>query len=63
MSPDEKLHLQISRALDANLKKYSSWEIQFLKNVSKLLENSYKSASPKQKKMAWQLTKVQAIKD
>lgn len=57
MKPDEKLKLQISRALDTGYSKYTAWEISFLKNVQELFDHRFKAPSPKQKKMAYELTK------
>lgn len=60
MSPNEKLLLQIERAFDADYKNYSEWEKEFLRNICELIKDPRKSPSPKQKNMAWQLTKKHA---
>lgn len=57
MSPEEKLKLQISRALDIGYSKYTLWEINFLKTVHGSLANKYKTVSVKQKAIAYKLTK------
>lgn len=51
MKPEEKLILDMDRALDVHRDKLSTWELGFLSDVRGILMSKYANPTPKQKNM------------